>query len=72
MFSSCGKSVPKEEWFSLKSPLTFYFYFIKGKIKQEQKPLLIQVGKNQSAKHESWSGDQVTYWEGTSCEVAPL
>ena len=41
-FSSFRKFVPSEERFYLESPLTFYFYFIKGKIqvrtKEKKKP----------------------------------
>ena len=50
----------------------FLFLFIKGKIKEEQKPIRTPVRKKWFAKHESGSRDQVTYWEGTSCEVVPL
>ena len=32
-FLGFGKSVPDDKWFCLESPLTFYFYFIKEKIK---------------------------------------
>ena len=61
VFSSFGKSIPQEEQFYLESSLTFYFYFIKGKIKQEQKPLMTPVRKKWFTKHEFGSGDQVTY-----------
>ena len=70
VFSNFGKFVPQEERIYLESSLTFYFYFIKGKINPEQKPLMTLIKKKRSAKHEFGSVDQVTYWEGTLCEVA--
>ena len=33
---------------------------------------MTQYGKSSLQKLDSGSQDQVTYWEGTSCEVAPL
>ena len=59
--------------FALESSLTFCFYFIKGKTKQEQKnPYDSSMEKAVCYKLDSRFGDQITYWEGTSYEVAPL
>ena len=59
--------------FALKSSLTFYFYFIKGKTKEEQKkPYDSSMEKEVYEKLDSGYGDQVTYQESTLYEVTPL
>ena len=59
----------KNNFWKSRSRHLFYFYF-KGKIKQERKTLkcdsIIFGKKHVFEKPESRSGDQVTYWEGTS------
>ena len=71
VFTSFRKSVPHEKRFCLKSLLVI-FILLRGKLSKNKKPLMTPVRMKRYAKHESGSGDQITYWEGTSCEVTPL
>ena len=49
------------------SPLILFYFKRKNKTKKKTlKKLLHGFGKASLGKPESWSGDQVTYWEGTS------
>ena len=72
-FRVLENSSPRRNGFALELPLNFCFYFIKGKNKYEQKnPYDSSMEKVVCEKLDSRFGDQVTYREGTSYEVAPL
>ena len=52
LFSSFEKSVPSEEQLCLESPLTFYFYLLRGKSSKNKKPLI--NSSQEKAVHENW------------------
>ena len=63
---------PRRNNFALESPLTFYFYLLRGKSSKNKKPLI--DSSQEKVVHKNWIfgfGDQVTYREGNHMRKHP-
>ena len=63
--------------FGVATYFSFLFYEGENQVRTKKPPKDSMLGKEKKKKSgprklESRSGDQITYREGTSCEVAPL